>query len=240
MRNSPFLLRRFRAIADLEMHLLHFNHFGKSFVKSQRFSPDSFVQMGFQLAFFRIHGVPGATYESGGLRLFRHGRTDVIRSCSPAALAMARTVLDNGASPGDKKAALSAALRGHSDYAKLTVQGRGIDRHLLGLKLMAKEAGLPEPDLLSDPAWTRSTRHRISSSQVSSPLPLACGFPPLVADGYGCCYNIRAHDFHVACSSFASCGETDARRFRDELERSFLDMHDCLLAGGDGNVKSKL
>ncbi len=59
------------------------------------------------------------------------------------------------------------AIKFHSDYARMVVQGRGIDRHLLGLKLVAAESGEQVPEILSDPAWTRSTRHRISSSQVS-------------------------------------------------------------------------
>ncbi len=147
--------------------MLQFHHFGKEFVKSRRVSPDSFVQMAFQLAFYRLHKPhPGVAYETGGLRAFRRGRTDVIRSCSPTAITFAETMLDSEASLAQKHGAMVAALKAHSDYAKLTVQGRGIDRHLLGLGLIAEENGMEKPEILADPAWTRSTRHRISSSQV--------------------------------------------------------------------------
>jgi len=63
-------------------------------------------------------------------------------------------------------AALSKALRGHSEYAAAVVKGNGCDRHLLGLMLIAKELGEEAPEIFSDPAWTRSTRHRLSTSQV--------------------------------------------------------------------------
>ncbi len=158
------------------------------------------------------------------------------RSCTPQALAFAKAILSNSSGKADKYAALTQALKGHSEYAKRTTQGRGIDRHLLGLGLVAAEAGLPAPEILSDPSWTRSTRHRISSSQVSGPA-LVCGFAPLVPDGYGTCYNIRDHQINVACTAHRACADTSAARFREELERSMLDMHDCLLSGENLNAK---
>ncbi len=39
---------------------------------------------------------------------------------------------------------------------------------------------------------------------------------------------------------FRSCPETSALRFHDELERSLLEMHDCLLQGGGENLNAKL
>ena len=45
------------------MKVLNFDDFGKEFIKSQRMSPDSFVQMAIQLAFYKMHKVPAATYE---------------------------------------------------------------------------------------------------------------------------------------------------------------------------------
>ncbi len=132
------------------------------------------MQMAMQLTFYRIHRPEaGVAYETGGLRAFRRGRTDVIRSCSPAALRFAEAMLDPAAREGEKHRALADALKSHSDYAKMVVQGRGIDRHLLGLGLIAKEHGEETPEILSDPAWKRSTRHRISSSQVRT-TPRIC------------------------------------------------------------------
>ncbi len=61
---------------------------------------------------------------------------------------------------------------------------------------------------------------------------MVCAFAPLVNDGYGCCYNIKEHEINVACSAHKSCSETDALLFKNKLERSFVEMHDCLLEGG--------
>jgi hypothetical protein len=41
-------------IDDLELYILHFDVFGKNFPKSQKISPDAFVQLAIQLAFYRF------------------------------------------------------------------------------------------------------------------------------------------------------------------------------------------
>lgn len=153
--------------SDLSLHPLHFKAFGKNFVKQQKCSPDSFLQMAFQYTFYKLHGVPAGHYESGGLRAFKEGRTDIIRSCSVESVAFAQAMLDNKVDQEGRFKAMMAAIRGHSAYAKMTVAGNAVDRHLLGIKLVAKEEGLDLPELYEDPAFTRSTYHRISSSQVT-------------------------------------------------------------------------
>jgi carnitine O-acetyltransferase len=55
-----------------------------------RTSPDATVQMALQLAFYRIHGRPCPTYESASTRLFLHGRTETVRSCSIESLAFTK------------------------------------------------------------------------------------------------------------------------------------------------------
>ena len=123
-----------------------------------------------------------------------------------------------------------AALRGHSAYAKMTVAGQAVDRHLTGLKLVAKENGMELPELYEDPAYTRSVYHRISSSQVSGEHAALTCFGPLVMDGYGLCYNIREHDLLVNISCFHSCPETSSDKFAQALTDAFTDMHDLFLA----------
>lgn len=47
------------------------------------------------------------------------------------------------------------------------LQGFGVDRHLLGLKMIALENNIPLPDIYYDVAYKRSTHFRISTSQVN-------------------------------------------------------------------------
>ena len=66
-------------IDDLQMRVMNFQPYGKNTIKLFKVSPDSWVQMAIQSAFYRTHGIPAATYESGGLRSFHEARTEVIR-----------------------------------------------------------------------------------------------------------------------------------------------------------------
>lgn len=114
----------------------------------------------------RKHGEPGAQYETAQQRLFINGRTETIRSCSVESVEFARTMCKPSASDADKYCALKGAVNGHQAYAKMAMQGGGIDRHLMGLKLIARENGLAVPDLFADDGFVKSTNYRISTSQV--------------------------------------------------------------------------
>ena len=62
--------------------VLHFEGFGKNFIKKYGASPDATAQLIKQLAFHRIFGRPGVTYESAQTRKYQLGRTEVIRTVS--------------------------------------------------------------------------------------------------------------------------------------------------------------
>ena len=66
----------------------------------------------------RLHAAPCATYESGSLRRFHAGRTDVIRSCSSHTLAYSMAMVDPEASLVQRADALKVAVAAHSKYSK--------------------------------------------------------------------------------------------------------------------------
>lgn len=59
-----------------------FTGYGKAYMKSQKIHPDSFVQMGLQWAYYQLHKTFAPTYETATMRVFYHGRTETVRSCS--------------------------------------------------------------------------------------------------------------------------------------------------------------
>ena len=54
----------------------------KQSLKQAQVSPDGFLQMSFQLAYYRLYGKTVSTYESASTAAFKHGRTECIRSAS--------------------------------------------------------------------------------------------------------------------------------------------------------------
>jgi carnitine O-acetyltransferase len=65
---------------------------------SARVSPDAYIQLALQLAWYKQHGSFTATYETASTRLFKHGRTDVIRTHSTDTRNFVKAMLDPGAS----------------------------------------------------------------------------------------------------------------------------------------------
>lgn len=51
-------------------------------IGSYKLSPDAFIQMAIQLAWYRTRGEFTATYETVLTRMFKHGRTETLRTLS--------------------------------------------------------------------------------------------------------------------------------------------------------------
>ena len=47
-----------------------------------------------------------------------------------------------------------------------TILGHGVDCHLLGIRELAAELGLPTPDIFTDPTYIKSNHFTLSTSQV--------------------------------------------------------------------------
>lgn len=67
---------------DVDLRILVHNQYGKGFMKKCRLSPDAFIQMALQLAYYRDAGRFSLTYEASMTRLFREGRTETVRPCT--------------------------------------------------------------------------------------------------------------------------------------------------------------
>ncbi|KAL1477920.1 hypothetical protein MTO96_035362 [Rhipicephalus appendiculatus] len=102
---------------DVDVVDLRFPDYGKDFIKSCRMSPDSFIQMAFQLSFFRLHGHSPATYESASTRMFLLGRTEAIRSQCTESDKFCREYLSGKLNMAEKDAMLRNAIASHKEYA---------------------------------------------------------------------------------------------------------------------------
>lgn len=166
MNSHNFSLFLIRMIQDLDLSCFSFKPYGKEFIKSCKFSPDSYIQMAIQAAYYRVHKVPAPHYESASTRMYVQGRTETIRSCSSEALEFSRGIDNPGLSLYDKFQLMKKAIESHKAYANEAVKGLGVDRHLLGLKKIALENGMELPALFKDPGYASSTHFKLSTSQV--------------------------------------------------------------------------
>jgi carnitine O-acetyltransferase len=123
-------------LADLigqnEFATIEFMSYGKSFITSMGFSPDAFVQMAFQAAYYGLYGRTECVYEPAMTKTFFHGRTEAIRSVTDESVEFVRTFW--GDNPAESKlAALRKACEKHVKVTREAAKGLGHDRHLYAL-----------------------------------------------------------------------------------------------------------
>ncbi|XP_046547612.1 carnitine O-acetyltransferase-like isoform X1 [Haliotis rubra] len=213
---------------DVDMRGLTYEGYGKNFPKSQRLSPDGYIQIAMQLAYFKLYGKPCATYETASLRRFKLGRTDTIRSCSVDSFNFTKAMLDSSISREVKVDLFKKAVMAHRKYTDEAINGSGIDRHLLGWKLAAVEAGMNIPDLHMDGSFATSLYFKISTSQVAAKHDAVMAFGAVVPDGYGICYNPQNTKINFSVSSYFNSPETDSKRYETALKESLDDLQTLL------------
>ncbi|XP_050782150.1 carnitine O-acetyltransferase isoform X2 [Gopherus flavomarginatus] len=223
-------------VQDLDIKVMVFHHFGKNFPKLEKISPDAFIQMALQLAYYRMYGQVCATYESASLRMFRLGRTDTIRSASVDSLKFVEAMDNPSKQNQEKVELLRRAAQAHRAYTDMAIRGNAIDRHLLGMKLQAIEDLVSMPELFMDTAYAVAMHFNLSTSQVPAKTDCVMCFGPVVPDGYGVCYNPMDDHINFAMSAYNSCAETNAARLAHYLEKALLDMRLLL----QSTPKSKL
>ncbi|KAH7884917.1 acyltransferase ChoActase/COT/CPT [Phlebopus sp. FC_14] len=172
-----------------DLEVLHYEGYGKDLMKKYRASPDAWVQMVKQLAFHKMYGRPGVTYESCQTRKYALGRTEVIRSASVESRAWAEAMLDEDVSDTRRADLFRLAIARHLEYARWAADGQGVDRHLFGLKKMLREDEAV-PGIFTDPVYARTSHWELSTSQLSSRYLDGWGYGEVVPDGYGLSYSI--------------------------------------------------
>ncbi|KAF9584665.1 Carnitine O-acetyltransferase mitochondrial [Lunasporangiospora selenospora] len=210
----------FKATVDAhEMVPTEFKGYGKGLIKSFKMSPDAYVQMALQLAYYRKHGEFVATYESAATRKYRHGRTETARSCSNQSKAFCESMNNPEISLRERAALCRAAVARHAQYTAWAVDGQAVDRHLLGLRLI-RGSDEEVPALFQDPVFARTCRWRLSTSQISDDCFNAYGWGEVVPDGFGCAYMVKETKLDFCLTSL----HLGSREFGQYIVEALEDM----------------
>uniref|UniRef100_A0A3Q0SS72 Choline O-acetyltransferase n=1 Tax=Amphilophus citrinellus TaxID=61819 RepID=A0A3Q0SS72_AMPCI len=216
-----------RMVNNLDMNVHKFHDYGKEFIKKQKMSPDAYIQVALQLAFYRCHGRPVSTYESASIRRFQEGRVDNIRSATPEALAFVKAMTNGENSTCvEKMEMLQGAITAQTKYTLLAITGSAIDNHLLGLREIAHEMKLEKPEIFKDEAYLISNQFILSTSQVPTIVEMFCCYGPVVPNGYGACYNPQSDHIIFSVSSFRESQQTCSAEFVKCLVQGLWDMRD--------------
>ncbi|KAF1923776.1 uncharacterized protein M421DRAFT_104222 [Didymella exigua CBS 183.55] len=212
-------------LADLiqqnEFATLEFPHYGKNFMTSMGFSPDAFVQMAFQAAYYGLYGRVECVYEPAMTKMFYHGRTEAIRSVTDESVDFLTTFW--GENPAAEKIeALRKACQKHTENTRVCAKAQGPDRHLYALYCIWQRA-IDEDgaEAASSDGWDSTrpsspdgvaspTRNSVMSENgsiaSSPPAPVQHSMPSLFADG-------GWDKINTTILSTSNCGNPSLRQF---------------------------
>ncbi|KAG0702786.1 acyltransferase ChoActase/COT/CPT [Suillus ampliporus] len=245
-------------IDDSEAGVLDFREYGADWIGSPASLPDAYAQLALQLAWYRSRGVLTATYKTVLTRMFNAGRTECVRSASVERLNFVQAAKEwgRGASrsaeggqhevgPRALLPLLQRAIQTHARRTREAATGRGIDRHLLGLKLMLEELPVDTSTSASSPSDFPSISNPTHPS-ATHPLftdPLfarsqgagynfrGTGFGSPWEDGYGINYLIAPDRIKFCVESKFSSPLTSTNKFKQYLADALLDMQAICEAG---------
>jgi len=221
-------------IKDIDLRILVHNQYGKGLMKKCRLSPDAFIQMALQLAYYRDAGKFSLTYEASMTRLFREGRTETVRPCTIESSAWVKAMEDPMSNATERVRLLKDACDRHQLGYQDAMCGKGIDRHLFCLYVVSRYLEIESPflkEVLSEP-WrlsTSQTPHGQTSKMDLKKHPNCIsaggGFGPVADDGYGVSYIVAGEDiifFHI--SSKLSCPTTSSEKFAQQICKALDDI----------------
>ncbi|XP_011299301.1 carnitine O-palmitoyltransferase 1, liver isoform isoform X2 [Fopius arisanus] len=224
---------------DVDLRIYQHDNYGKGFMKKCSMSPDAYIQMALQLAYYRDAGRFSLTYEASMTRLFREGRTETVRPCTIESATWVKAMEDQSTSVEEKYKLFRLASQQHQRGYQDAMVGKGIDRHLFCLYVVSKYLEVDSPflkEVLSEP-WKLSTSQtphgqtsKLDLNKHPNCISAGGGFGPVADDGYGVSYIIAGEDlifFHISCKT--SSPETNSGRFAKAIEKALADIKDLVV-----------
>eukprot|EP00930_Biecheleria_cincta_P060082 TRINITY_DN4576_c0_g1_i3.p1 TRINITY_DN4576_c0_g1~~TRINITY_DN4576_c0_g1_i3.p1 ORF type:complete len:646 (+),score=130.98 TRINITY_DN4576_c0_g1_i3:122-2059(+) len=165
---------------------LEYQRYGTSSMKQFKCSPDGYLQAAMAISWFKQYGSLGVPYESVLTKSFEHGRVFVARNMNCAIAHAVHAFCEPGASAAIKTSAVSTISKEVSEICKLAASGKDIDRPILGLKNMARQAG-KSLSLCEDPAYSKFQALNLVTSHCGrAPIRFFCF--EAAADGFSVGY----------------------------------------------------
>uniref|UniRef100_A0AC35TWF4 Carn_acyltransf domain-containing protein n=1 Tax=Rhabditophanes sp. KR3021 TaxID=114890 RepID=A0AC35TWF4_9BILA len=222
-----------KAAANVDLKCLFFEDWGKGLIKKCLISPNGFLQMAIQLAYFKDQGQFTLTYEAASTRFFQNARTETLRTVSEESCAFVRAMMDETVTKETKINLLRVATEKHTLKNKQCMVGNGLDRHLFVLYVLSQGLSINSPFL----NYYISKKWPLSTSQPPKMTSLynedkdpgtiwnAGCFGAVDKEGYGVIYRFEGNGkIMIHVTSYKDCEKTDSQRFKCLIEESIKEM----------------
>ncbi|KRX73772.1 Carnitine O-palmitoyltransferase 2, mitochondrial [Trichinella sp. T6] len=207
---------------SLMLRTLQYQAMNRKYLKEKNLSPDAIMQTAIQVAFYRLHSKFVPTYESCSTAAFKHGRTEAVRPATMASNEFVQALLGSERNFAQLRILLEACSKQHSLLVKQAAMGKGFDRHLFAMKVLAERRGDRLPDLFIDDTYRTANHFTLSTSSLFSDVILLGGFGPVVHDGYGIGYSITDEQLGFLVTTYRL--KRNAQQFCTSLEQSLNDI----------------
>ncbi|AGO12564.1 AaceriAER224Wp [[Ashbya] aceris (nom. inval.)] len=211
-------------LSQFDFAVVDFRRYGANHIKTHfKTSPDAFMQMAFQTAYYALYGKFEMTYEPAMTKVFRNGRTEAIRTVSHASKTFVKSMFDNISTDKERMQQLQKACAHHSKISRECGAGQGQDRHLYALYCLWKNnlrEEIPSIPLFEDAGWELLTTNVLSTSNCSNACLKSFGFGPVCANGFGIGYIIRGDSLSIVITS----RHRQTRRLASLIERFLTEL----------------
>ncbi len=170
-----------------EYTLVNFNMDRMKLKEKGILSLDGFVQLLFQYASKQAFEKIVPTYESVDIRNYFRGRTECLRPVSKQSVKVVKMLEEK-----DYDNLLNSIIESTNEHyrrLKFCKCAKGVNRHLLGLQLMATELKI-NVELFNDISYKVISENKISTSSLSSFLINYFYFQQVKDDGFGISYQL--------------------------------------------------
>ncbi len=173
--------------------------------KGLKISADAISQFAFQYAQSKCFGSIHSTYEAVDVKNFYEGRTECVRPVSNESKAF---VLSLGKDPLETSLELlKVANQEHKNRIIMCKNANGVNRHMLGLSIMANELNRSCPIFESD-SYKKLTTDKLSTSTIGDlPFLNRFSFAPVVENGFGVGYSVGKNSLELHLSNYQEDNE---------------------------------
>ncbi|BHH82354.1 hypothetical protein LA52FAK_06430 [Desulforhopalus sp. 52FAK] len=180
-------------VSDYSFNVLLLPDYGIERLKKFKCSPDGFIQLALQYAYYKIYTTCPSTYGAVSMRHFVKGRIEVMYTVTEESIQFVHLMCNPDTTIREKQQALRRATTAHVERIRSCQKGCGIDSHIMALRFMydsfASDAGIKElPELFNDPGFKRLLDTRLCTSTTSSSDLFLAGYGPVVKGGFGIRY----------------------------------------------------
>jgi carnitine O-palmitoyltransferase 2 len=195
---------------------------GKNLLKKSALSPDAIMQLGIQMAYYKMHHRFVSTYESCSTAVYKHGRTETIRPVTNETKNFIE-ILEKSSDEKLKKDLLKKSSDKHQQLIKEAATGQGFDRHLFALKYLQQIENHENKlhPIYTDQSYQLINHTILSTSTVASKHIAAGGFGPVVNDGLGIGYLIDDEQCGLLVTSYM---EKELSNFMQAANESYKEL----------------